>query len=96
MTVCMLMSNTVKSAEKFAERLKDTHWKLRTLQLHVQTPVPSDIAISRSQEPKNIADLADEVGLLPVEVNLYGSKKAKISLSVLDRLKDQEEGKYVV
>lgn len=92
----MLMSNTVKSAERFAERLMNTKWNLRTLPLNLQSPVPSDIAISRGQEPKHISTLAEEVGLLPIEVSPYGSKKAKISLSVLNRLQDQEDGKYVV
>lgn len=96
MTVCMLMSNTVRSAVKFADRLMNTKWKLRTLPLKIQSPVPSDIEISRAQEPKNISVVAEEVGLLPGEVSPYGSKKAKISLSVLNRLKDQEDGKYVV
>lgn len=96
MTVCMLMSNTIKSAESSAEKLLETKWKLRTLPLHLQVPVPSDIAISRSQEPKPISVLAEEVGLLSSEVSPHGNKKAKIALSVLDRLKDQQEGKYVV
>ena len=96
MTVCMLMSNTVKSAEISAEKLLKTKWNIRTLPLQLQTPVPSDIAISRAQEPKPISILAEEVGLLPSEVSPHGSKKAKISLAVLDRLKNQEEGKYVV
>ncbi|KAG5667299.1 hypothetical protein PVAND_015285 [Polypedilum vanderplanki] len=96
MTVAMLMSNTVQSAERFAERLMDTKWKICPLSLQIQSPVPSDIEISRSQEPKNISVLANEVGLLPGEVSLYGTRKAKISLNVLDRLKDQEVGKYVV
>lgn len=96
MTVCMLMSNTVKSAEKFAERLLNTKWNLRTLPLKIQSPVPSDIAISRAQDPKHISALAEEVGLAEAEVSPYGSKKAKISLTVLDRLKDQQDGKYVV
>lgn len=56
----------------------------------------SDITIARSQTPKNILQLADEIGLLPNEVSAYGDKKAKVSLSVIDRLKDQKDGKYVV
>lgn len=96
MTVCMLMSNTVRSAERNAERLMDTKWKLRTLPLNIKSPVPSDIEISRSQEPKPISVLAEEVGLIAAEVSPHGTRKAKISLSVLDRLKDQEDGKYVV
>ena len=40
--------------------------------------------------------LAEEVGLTINEVSPYGDKKAKISLSVLQRLQNQEDGKYVV
>lgn len=56
----------------------------------------SDIVIARSQEPKNASQLAGEIGLIPNEVNLYGSKKAKIALKSLDRLKNNVDGKYVV
>jgi len=45
--------------------------------------------------PKDILELASEIGLLPQEVDLYGKKKAKVSLKVLDRLKDKANGKYV-
>lgn len=96
MTVAMLMSNTVLSAERFSEKILDTNWKISLLPLHFQQPVPSDIEISRAQEPKNISILAHEVGLLPGEVSMYGTKKAKISLDVLERLKGVKDGKYVV
>lgn len=59
-------------------------------------PLCSDIAIARSQEPKDVSKLAEEIGLIPKEVNLYGTKKAKISLKSLDRLKNKRDGKYVV
>ncbi len=49
-----------------------------------------------AQTPKDIGVLAKEVGLTSQEVDLYGKKKAKVSLSVLQRLKDQPAGKYVV
>jgi methylenetetrahydrofolate dehydrogenase (NADP+)/methenyltetrahydrofolate cyclohydrolase/formyltetrahydrofolate synthetase len=96
MTVAMLMSNTVLSAERFLNRQLDKNWQIQFLSLKLQSPVPSDIEISRAQEPKNISTLAEEIGLLPGEVSLYGTKKAKISLKVLDRLKSQKDGKYVV
>ncbi|KAH0949272.1 hypothetical protein HN011_001197 [Eciton burchellii] len=96
MTVAMLMKNTVTSAQRVAQRLLNTQWKLRPLKLNPTEPVPSDIDISRSQEPKPITVLADEIGLLPNEFSPYGSKKAKIGLSVLQRLKNQENGKFVV
>lgn len=56
----------------------------------------SDIAIAHSQEPKDIVQLAQEIGLYPGEISQYGNKKAKVALSVLDRLKFQKNGKYVV
>lgn len=56
----------------------------------------SDIEIARAQIPKDISYLAHEIGLLPKEISLYGNKKAKISLSVLKRLFNQKDGKYVV
>lgn len=56
----------------------------------------SDIEIARAQIPKDISYLGHEIGLLPKEISLYGNKKAKISLSVLKRLHNQKDGKYVV
>ncbi|XP_070504810.1 C-1-tetrahydrofolate synthase, cytoplasmic [Chironomus tepperi] len=96
MTVAMLMANTVQSAEAFAELLMKTHWPMTFLPLKYQSPIPSDIDISRAHEHKNISILTHEVGLLAGEVSLYGHKKAKISLNVLDRMKEHDVGKYVV
>lgn len=48
------------------------------------------------QTLKDIAVLAKEIGILPHEIELYGDKKAKISLTVLERFKYREPGKYVV
>lgn len=96
MTVAMLMANTVQSAEAFAELLMKTHWPMTFLPLKYQSPVPSDIDISRAHEHKNISILGHEVGLLVGEVSLYGHKKAKISLDVLERMKEHDVGKYVV
>ena len=64
--------------------------------MELLNPVPSDIAIASNQTPKDINVVAEEVGLLSSEVNLYGKKKAKVSLDVLKRLKDVENGKYIV
>jgi methylenetetrahydrofolate dehydrogenase (NADP+)/methenyltetrahydrofolate cyclohydrolase/formyltetrahydrofolate synthetase len=51
--------------------------------------------VARSQTPKDISLLASEIGLLSSEVDLYGKKKAKVSLSTLDRLKDRWVGVYL-
>ncbi|XP_050295926.1 C-1-tetrahydrofolate synthase, cytoplasmic [Anthonomus grandis grandis] len=95
MTVGMLIKNTVNSAERALGGVRH-FWNLRPLPLRLKTPVPSDIEIARSQTPKDISVLAEEIGLLPNEISQYGTKKAKISLSVLDRVKDRQKGKYVV
>ncbi|EFN87737.1 C-1-tetrahydrofolate synthase, cytoplasmic [Harpegnathos saltator] len=96
MTVAMLMKNTVISAQRAAAKMLSTQWKLRALKLNLVQPVPSDISISRCQEPKAISALADEIGLVSNEFNPYGSKKAKVGLGVLQRLKHQQNGKYIV
>ncbi|XP_045776422.1 C-1-tetrahydrofolate synthase, cytoplasmic isoform X2 [Maniola jurtina] len=96
MTVAMLMRNTVISARRQLERTTAPVWPLQTLRLNTLAPPPSDIVIARSQKPKHISQLAEEIGLFPNEVSQYGNTKAKISLSVLDRLRDQRGGKYIV
>ncbi|RDD42153.1 C-1-tetrahydrofolate synthase, cytoplasmic [Trichoplax sp. H2] len=94
MTVAMLMSNAVLSAQWKASF--ETTWNTSYLPLRLLEPVPSDIEIALAQKPKDVADLAREVGILPHELELYGRKKAKICLEVLDRLKNSDNGKYVV
>ena len=63
--------------------------------LKVLDPVPSDIDIAQAAELKPINLIAEELGLLPEELELYGDYKAKVRLSVLDRLKDVPDGKYI-
>lgn len=45
-------------------------WNIRYLPLTPQDPVPSDIEVARGQTPKNIMELAAEIGLRPHEVLL--------------------------
>lgn len=66
------------------------------MKLQPLSPVPSDIEISRSQTPKAVDVLAKEIGLLADEIEIYGRSKAKVRLSLLERLKDQADGKYVL
>ena len=58
-------------------------------------PVPSDIEIAQEADLKPITQIADEVGLLAEEIELQGTYKAKVRLSVLERLKDVPDGIYV-
>jgi len=58
--------------------------------------VPSDIEIAQAATPIPIEKIAAEAGILPDELELYGKNKAKVHLSVRDRLKGVPNGKYVV
>jgi formate--tetrahydrofolate ligase len=60
-----------------------------------ETTLPSSLEIAQAAELRPIADMAEEVGLEPKEIALHGSYKAKIDLSVLDRLRDRPDGKLV-
>lgn len=60
------------------------------------TPVPSDIEIAQAAVPVPIAQLAAEIGIQDSELEAYGKTKAKVHLSIRDRLKDTPDGKYIV
>ncbi|KAK4942449.1 tetrahydrofolate synthase [Elasticomyces elasticus] len=94
MTVAMLMQNVVDSASAYFERLKARH--VTPLPIKLQTPVPSDIAISRSQHPRQITQIAADVGIAPHELEPYGAYKAKVDLSLLSRLEHRKNGKYIL
>jgi methylenetetrahydrofolate dehydrogenase (NADP+)/methenyltetrahydrofolate cyclohydrolase/formyltetrahydrofolate synthetase len=94
MTVAMLLKNVVHAAKGYFEKQRDRH--VTPLPIHLQNPVPSDIAISRAQYPKPITQVASEVGIAPHELEPYGHTKAKISLSVLDRLAHRRNGRYIL
>jgi methylenetetrahydrofolate dehydrogenase (NADP+) / methenyltetrahydrofolate cyclohydrolase / formyltetrahydrofolate synthetase len=63
--------------------------------LNLRFPVPSDIDIAQEAKLKPISVIAEEVGLLPEELEYHGEFKAKVRLSVLERLKDLPDGKYI-
>lgn len=63
--------------------------------LKLLDPVPSDIDIAHAAVMKPIKDLADEIGILDDELELYGKYKAKVTLDILERLKDVPDGKYI-
>jgi formyltetrahydrofolate synthetase len=60
------------------------------------TRVPSDIEIAQAATPIPIGRIASEAGILPDELELYGNTKAKVHLSIRERLKDVPNGKYIV
>lgn len=64
--------------------------------LKLLRPVPSDIEISQAVTPAKISVIAKEAGILEDEFDLYGAVKGKVHLSVLDRLKNEPNGRYIV
>ena len=63
---------------------------------NLKTPVPSDIDIAQAAAPTPIQRIAAEVGLHEDELEMYGRYKAKVRLSVRDRLQETPNGNYVV
>jgi methylenetetrahydrofolate dehydrogenase (NADP+)/methenyltetrahydrofolate cyclohydrolase/formyltetrahydrofolate synthetase len=94
MTVAMLLQNVVDSATTYFERQKAR--SIQPLPLNILNPVPSDIAISRAQRPKQITRIAKEIGIADYELEPYGAYKAKVDLSLLKRLEHRRNGRYVV
>ncbi|XP_042301021.1 monofunctional C1-tetrahydrofolate synthase, mitochondrial isoform X4 [Sceloporus undulatus] len=96
LSVAICMQNLIKITERLIQDQQYKKWNLRCLKLQPLSPVPSDIEISRGQNPKVIDVLAREIGLLTDETEIYGQTKAKVRLSLLERLQDQPDGKYVL
>ena len=94
MTVAMLLQNVVDAATAYFEKQKAR--RVVPLPLKLQSPVPTDIAISRSQHPKLIAHVAEEIGIAPHELEPFGAYKAKVDLSLLSRLSHRRNGRYVL
>jgi formyltetrahydrofolate synthetase len=61
----------------------------------MQTEMPSSLEIAQAAQLRPIAELAEEAGLLHEEVEQYGRHKAKLDLSVLERLADRPDGKLI-
>jgi len=57
--------------------------------------VGSDIEIAQAAKMKPIAEIAKKIGIKEDELEMYGKYKAKVDLSILDRLKKKKNGKYV-
>jgi formate--tetrahydrofolate ligase len=54
------------------------------------------LEIAQEATLRTIAEVAAEAGLEPDEIDLYGRFKAKVSLSVLDRLRDRPDAPIVI
>lgn len=56
----------------------------------------SDIEIAQKAEMKPIQEIAEKVGIRPEELEQYGPYKAKVSLALTKRAKEQPEGKLIL
>ena len=56
----------------------------------------SGLEIAQQAVLRPIADIAADAGIEPDELKPYGSTRAKVSLSILDRLADRPDGKLVI
>jgi formate--tetrahydrofolate ligase len=61
----------------------------------VATTTPSSLEIAQEAKLRPITEIAAAAGLEPDELDLYGTYKAKVSLSVLERLAGRPDAKLV-
>jgi formyltetrahydrofolate synthetase len=59
------------------------------------THMPTSLEIAQEATLRPIAEIAEELGLEPDEYDLYGKYKAKVDLSVVERLSEEPDGKLV-
>lgn len=62
----------------------------------VMTKVKSDIEIAQESKMKPIVEIAEKIGLVEDDLELYGKYKAKISNEALSKLKTKESGKIIL
>jgi formate--tetrahydrofolate ligase len=55
----------------------------------------SSLEIAQAATLRPVAEVAEEAGIAPDELELYGRFKAKVDLAILDRLADRPDGKIV-
>ncbi len=55
----------------------------------------SDLEIAQKAEIKPIREIAEKAGIEEEYLELYGNYKAKVSLEILEKLKDKPNGKYI-
>src|SRR5512143_1781965 len=57
--------------------------------------VGSDIDIAQAAKMQPIVEIAKKLGIKEDELEMYGKYKAKVDLSILDRLKNKKDGKLI-
>ena len=79
-------------------KYSNSNVEFQPIALETLTPVPSDIDIAQEQmkHAKRIMQIAEELGILPDELELYGNYKAKVKLEILERLKDSISSTFML
>ena len=70
--------------------------KTRASVLAAEWNTVSDVMRVQSIQPRPILEVGQDLGLLSDELSPYGRWKAKVSLSVLHRLRDRPQGRYLL
>jgi methylenetetrahydrofolate dehydrogenase (NADP+) / methenyltetrahydrofolate cyclohydrolase / formyltetrahydrofolate synthetase len=90
-----LKAKAIKKPAKKAVLAKSVQRKFTPTKLKLLSPVPSDIEIAQAGKLKPVLQIAEELGIKPDELELYGPYKAKVKLEILERLKKRPNGKYI-
>ena len=56
----------------------------------------SDIKIAQGANMKPITDVAEKIGIASDEIELYGKYKGKLSFELIDRVKNNDDGKLIL
>ncbi len=56
----------------------------------------TDVQIAQEAKMLHIKEVAEKIGLSEKELELYGEHKAKVSLDVLEEMKDKSDGKLIL
>ena len=56
----------------------------------------TDIEIAKSVNLKKITEIAESIGIDEDDLEMYGKHKAKISSKIIDKLKNEKDGKLVL
>ncbi|HSD83139.1 MAG TPA: formate--tetrahydrofolate ligase, partial [Anaerolineae bacterium] len=94
-TAKMAKAKVKAKAAKATQKVTKQAVKFVPTKLKLLTPVPSDIDIAQAGKLKPVLQIAEEVGLKPSELELFGPYKAKVHLDVRERLANRPNGKYI-
>ena len=71
-------------------------WAGRATGCTIHPRMKSGLEIAQDAVLRPIADVAADAGILPQELKPFGATRAKVALSILDRLADRPDGKLII